>query len=381
MTKPLVIVLSQTREFELTFDSFKKNVIDELDADLCLCIGVKNDYDYNNPFFKLSKYNFLYNEENDPNFKDSVEYSYKETNLELYEKLENINFLYCKIQDEYHIDDEIKYLGEYESETYIDLNVFPQNDIYVYHKKELPNKYNKKLYSIKHNKKDNYIYEENVTTYVKKLHYTEFLEIKHKIAFENSDPNHFSNFLISTYIHIFFLWFLEKNMQENDLFNKYDRFIIVRSDFIYQLPIPKLALLDEKYIWVPDGEHHGGICDRLVILSKHNIKNYINILQSFYKKSNQYYAIIKNDNNLNMESLLKIHLSTNGLINTVKYFPYIMYCIRSINGTTRWASGQYSEEHGYYIKYSTEYEKSTYYKNLFIEKNLSIDDFYKEIIN
>ena len=53
MSRTLVIVLSETRASELTFDSFKKNVIDELNADLCVCIGINPNYDYNNPFYKL----------------------------------------------------------------------------------------------------------------------------------------------------------------------------------------------------------------------------------------------------------------------------------------------------------------------------------------
>ena len=77
MTKTLVIVLSQTRAHELTFANFKQNVIDELNADLCLCIGVKSDYDYDNPYYKLAKYHFLYNEEDDPTFSKSVAYSYE----------------------------------------------------------------------------------------------------------------------------------------------------------------------------------------------------------------------------------------------------------------------------------------------------------------
>ena len=36
MSKTLVIILSETRAHELTFDNFKKNVIDELNADLSL---------------------------------------------------------------------------------------------------------------------------------------------------------------------------------------------------------------------------------------------------------------------------------------------------------------------------------------------------------
>ena len=55
MSKPLVVVLGETRAHELTYDSFKKNVIDELNADLCVCIGVKPDYDYDNPFYTSAK--------------------------------------------------------------------------------------------------------------------------------------------------------------------------------------------------------------------------------------------------------------------------------------------------------------------------------------
>ena len=74
-SKTLVIILSETRASEITFENFQKNVIDELNADLCVCIGVKSDYDYNNPFYKLSKYKFTYNEHYD--FGSAFEYAYK----------------------------------------------------------------------------------------------------------------------------------------------------------------------------------------------------------------------------------------------------------------------------------------------------------------
>ena len=74
MSKTLVVILSETRASELTFRSFKQNVIDELNADLCLCIGVKPDYDYNNPFYQLAKYKFIYDEPDD--FGDAFEYAY-----------------------------------------------------------------------------------------------------------------------------------------------------------------------------------------------------------------------------------------------------------------------------------------------------------------
>ena len=98
MSKTLVIILSETRASELTFDSFKKNVLDELNADLCLCIGVKPDYDYNNPFYQTAKYKFVYDEPDD--YGDAFEYAYNtiSQNKPKYECLYNVNALYGKIQ-------------------------------------------------------------------------------------------------------------------------------------------------------------------------------------------------------------------------------------------------------------------------------------------
>lgn len=54
--------MAQTRAHQLTFDSFKKNLLDQVNGDLCLCIGVDKNYDYDNPFYKLAKYKFIHDE-------------------------------------------------------------------------------------------------------------------------------------------------------------------------------------------------------------------------------------------------------------------------------------------------------------------------------
>ena len=69
MTRNLVIILSELDTFKTSFNNLKKNIINELDADLCLCIekSYNEDDNYNNPFHNLAKYEFLYNEENSNN--------------------------------------------------------------------------------------------------------------------------------------------------------------------------------------------------------------------------------------------------------------------------------------------------------------------------
>jgi len=286
----LVIILSETREHELTFDNFKQNVINVLNADLCVCIGIKKDYDYNNPYYKLAKYKFTYEEPDD--YGTAFDYAYS--------ILRNENT------------------------------------------EETP------------------------------IHWREFLKIKDQFlgGIKDTTEQHPG----SSGILIFFRWFLLKNLIQNYLINKYDRFIITRSDFIYQLPHPKIQTMSNKYIWIPDCEHYSGYTDRHAVLSKTTIEPYLNILNTIVLRSNEYFTKMKKENNWNLEKLIKFHLDQNNI--SVKEFPYIMYSVRSNSGTTRWSTGTYSGSLGYYIKYSSEYDKSTYYKNEFENSNLRIDEFY-----
>ena len=376
--KTLVIILSETRAHELTFNNFKKNVVDELNADLCLCIGVKSDYDYDNPFCKLAKYKFLYNEPDD--YGDAFEYAYNILSQDnpKYELLKNINSLYGKLKCPQESTKDITYYGNYDNDM-INLEDFNDDEIII-HTSDFPsNMWKNQVYGIKtNNNNTNLINQEHVNTYKKHLYWREFLKIKDHLF--GGVKDNYNEHPGSAGILIFFRWFLLKNLIDNDLINKYDRFIITRSDFIYQLPHPKLHLMHENYIWIPDCEYYGGYTDRHVILSKQNIESYLNIFNNMVIKSNEYFMKMKNKHDWNLEQLIKFHLKQNNVLHLVKELPYVMYSVRNINGTTRWSGGIYSNTLGYYIKYKSEYEKSNDYKNKFIKSGLSVDNFYKNII-
>lgn len=377
MSKTIVIILSETRASELTFDSFKKNVIDELNADLCVCIGVTSDYDYNNPFYNLAKYKFTYNEPDD--FGDAFEYAYNviSQNKPKYECLHNVNALSGKIQNPQQSTENITYYGN-NNDCLRNLNNFTDDEVVIY-TEDFPDKSLKnQVYGIKNSNNDNLVSQENVITYKKPLYWREFLKVKNQFLGGIKDSH--NQHLGSAGILIFFRWFLLKNLIDNDLINKYDRFIITRSDFIYQLPHPKVEYMNDNYIWIPNGEHYGGYTDRHVVLCKNNIETYLNIFNNFTLRSNEYFMKMKNKNNWNLEQLILFHLKENNVLHLVKEFPYVMYSVRNINGTTRWSKGMYSKELGYYIKYQGEYDKSNYYKNKFQQSGLSIDEFYKKYI-
>jgi hypothetical protein len=371
MSKTLIIILSETRASELTFNNFKKNVIDELNGDLCVCIGIKPNYDYNNPFYQLAKYKFLYNEPND--FGDAFEYAYNIISQikPKYERLNNVNALYGKLKTPQTSSDNITYYGN--NKNIINFN---DEEVIVHTKDFSDDLWKNQVYGIKKSD-NNLVSQENVITYKKHLHWREFLKVKDQFlgGIKDSKEEHPG----SAGILIFFRWFLLKNLIENDLINKYDRFIITRSDYIYKLPHPKIEQMNENYIWIPDSEYYGGYTDRHVILSKNNIESYLNILNNLVLRSNNYFMKMKTRSNWNLEQLIKFHLEQNNVLHLVKEFPYIMYAVRNINGLTRWEKGIFSNELGYYIKYQSEYDKSSYYKDKFEKSGLTIDEFYKNI--
>jgi hypothetical protein len=138
--------------------------------------------------------------------------------------------------------------------------------------------------------------------------------------------------------------------------------------------------MNENCIWIPNCENYGGYTDRHVVLSKNNIESYLNIFNNIVLKSNEYFMKMKTKTNWNLERLIKFILEQNNVGHLVKEFPYIMYTVRNINGSTRWTQGIYSNEFGYFIKYQSEYDKSTYYKNEFETSGLNINEFWKLMI-
>ena len=378
MSKTLVIVLSETRASELTFDNFKHNIIDELNADLCVCIGITPEYNFDNPFYKLAKYKFCYDEPED--FGDAFDYAVNliSSNVDKYEFIENSIGLHGKLKEPRVSTENINYYGN--DVKLLNMDMIDDDEIVVLGKHFPNEKWRDQVYGIKKSDNNKLLYCNNANTYKKHLHWREFLKLKDQ--FLGGIKDGYNQHPGSAGILIFFRWFLLKNLIENDLINRYDRFIITRSDFIYQLPHPKLDIMDENCIWIPDCEHYGGYTDRHVVLSRNNIEPYLNILNNFVVRSNEYFMKMCNINisNWNLERVIKFHLQQNNVEHIVKEFPYIMYSVRNLNGKTRWMSGEYSSKHDYYIKYKSEYDKSSYYKNKFEESHLDIDEFYENCI-
>jgi hypothetical protein len=403
--KVLVIILGETRAHELTFDNIKTNLLNTLNADLALCIGMKPaQYDYNNPFYELAKYKFVYEEPDDGNYAGAFDYATEETkknssSFPPFETMSNHNAVYAKLNSG---NEDIDYLYKTTNlEPEVIQSFLESYSELVHHSHTLRNEeYAGALYGVKTNPTHHVVAEEGVTTYKKHVNWRKFLHLQDQFLGgvrdqDPSSPNHPG----SAGILLFLRWFLLKNLREHpdNILEKYNRFIITRSDYIYTLPHPKTHILSRDAIWIPDAEHYEGFTDRHVVLSPNFVEPYLNILESMVTKSNQYFMKMANYHLYkgyvyywNLERLIYFHLKEQGLLEQVKQFPYVMYTVRAQNGSSSWVHGmgEFSAEHNYYIKYRGEYERSKQYEDLYkiyldLKKSVSnnkIDAFYKWLI-
>ena len=90
-------------------------------------------------------------------------------------------------------------------------------------------------------------------------------------------------------------WLLLHGLQQDGVIDRYDRFVITRSDFVWLCPHPPLSVLDREAIWVPDGEDWGGLPDRHLVVSRADVVNCLNIIEDILLNPVQLYEEMKHD--------------------------------------------------------------------------------------
>jgi len=313
VTKTLVCIIAQTRSHEVTWDNLKKNVLDELGADLALCIGINKDYNYENPFWKNAKYKWSTDEVGDdyaPAFDHAQE-------ILMGNLKKDVDWrLLLNVKD--------FWLGGIKGYTLKEYNKSKEN----------------------------------------------FNWTKERVG--------------SSSILIYYRWLLLQKLKENNLIDKYDKFIITRSDFFWPIKHPPIEIFNDENIYIPDGEGYGGYTDRYVILSKTYIEKYLSIINPIVCEPQKLFKLMKYRSNWNLERYLKLYFQFNNLSKKIRFFPYIMYTIfpnpdntsefeefKSLN--LEWMKKIYSKDKisklsNFIIKKPSEYLSSVIYTSLIKEK-------------
>ena len=280
MEKVLICLLGSTRAHQLTFPSFKRKVLDELNGDLALALAIDENYDYANSFWQHAKYRWTA-----PIFSDFGE----------------------------AFDLAQRWLCQ----------------------------------------------ERNITA----PDWRPMLQINGSwqglIQSPDPQPGHAS-------LLFFCRWLLLQGLKQDDVLDRYDRFVITRSDFIWLCPHPPLSVLDRSAIWFPNGEHWGGLNDRHLVVSRTDVVNCLDLIEDILLEANQLYEELKGQTAwYNIEQFLAHHLRRKGLFHKVKMFPYVMYLARQIGDDSRtWSRGMYEPAVGHYIKYEMEFRTAVAYATI-----------------
>ena len=137
-------------------------------------------------------------------------------------------------------------------------------------------------------------------------------------------------------IFTFGRWLLLHGLQQDGILDRYDRFVLTRSEFVWLCPHPPLSLLDRSEIWVPAGVEdtawpdYGGLNDRHLVVSRADVVNCLNLIEDVLLHPTELYDELKSKS-LNNEQLLAHHLYRKGLRDKVKRFPNVMYLARELN--------------------------------------------------
>jgi hypothetical protein len=268
--RTLVCILAQTRAHALTWASFKRNVLDELNADLAVAVGVDEHYDYANPFWQHAQHRWAAREYEDfgAGFDEAQQWLASEAGI-------------APPRWQRTLDVGGNWLGGMRN--------------------------------------------------------------------PNRRPGAGGALL-------YFRWFLRHHIVQNGLLDRYDRFIITRSDFVWTSPHPPLSVLDPKAVWVPNGEFYGGVPDRHMIVSRADLPDALGLLDDILLRPDELAAQLEERNELNFESYLLFHLQSRGLASRTRVFPYVMFTVRSDSDPTSWSVGEWNEHVGARIKYPSEYQ-------------------------
>ena len=268
MEKTLVIILSETRAFDLTYQSFEQNLLQPLNADLALCVSESPTEELDNPFYKKASYVWTHPELD--NWSDALDYAQKSDSI--------VN------QD-----------------------------------------------------------------------WRQLFAITGNFLGGLKDEN--GRVAGSGGISMFFRWYLKRCLlNEPGLLERYDRYVLTRSDFMYLSPHYPVSRLEASQLWLPLGEDYHGYTDRHLIADRKTFITAISLLDPILRTPGELFKELNGRQDyLSFEGYIGYAFQRSGLTAILRRYPYTMYAVRHPDGRTSWSQGTFNEKLGYCIKYKPEY--------------------------
>lgn len=163
-------------------------------------------------------------------------------------------------------------------------------------------------------------------------------------------------------IHFMARYYVEQLIKKEYLLEKYDRFIVTRSDHYYMCK-HDLSLYDNKYIWIPKHEDYFGICDRHVMANSTIIMKVLDVLPHLINNVDQYNPELRRGyfKYMDPESFLKYYWQKQGILPWIRRTNRCQFTVKSNEDKTRGSTGvgrsinENIESLGLTIKYTPEF--------------------------
>lgn len=139
-------------------------------------------------------------------------------------------------------------------------------------------------------------------------------------------------------------WCLLRSLREAGLLNRYERFIVTRSDFFWAAPHPPMALLSPHHVWVPQGQDHDGLNDRHAVVSAPDVPAFLDVMSPLLRHPDRACRDFADAPEINFEQYLRWCVSAAGLTPRVRRMPYTMFLVREPDGPTNWTTGSWDED-------------------------------------
>lgn len=158
-------------------------------------------------------------------------------------------------------------------------------------------------------------------------------------------------------------WFLIQKIHEQGILEKYDRFVVTRTDHFYACHHSFMSLdLSDGRIWLPVGQDFGGYTDRHMVVGGENLIDALDLMTDMILKPfdpSPHLAEAKAGRfgpHHNSESFLKHVWDSRNL--TVSRLPRVMYVCAVASDTSHFKIAKIPSEHapGLLAKYQKEYD-------------------------
>ena len=153
-------------------------------------------------------------------------------------------------------------------------------------------------------------------------------------------------------------------MRDTGLTRAYDWLVVTRSDFLWRVPHPRVEVLSDRRIYVLDGEEYGGVEDRHIVVPPANSSTGPEPDRPDLHRSGLAEAVSRSpqrDARVGVPQHRALRRGTPqavGLWPRVRHLPYVPYWSERPAARRLWSVGEFHQEHGYYVKYPSEFDRS-----------------------